>query len=375
MAVEVFTRDAALRRTGQLEDVPSLTTVLRFNAPSSWQITVDGDTDAADLLAAADGVLIVRDGGTQLSGSASSWQRKVEGDRSTLTVTGLDDTVWLRRALALPVPTGPPYTAVDYDDRSGPAETVLRYFVDRNLGPSAPVGRRLPYLTLPADLARGTSVRGRGRFHTLLELLQPLALAGGDLGFKIVQVGTGLEFQVYQPADRSATAVFSLDLGNLSGYDYTRTLSEADYVIVGGGGEGTARTFVEGGDAAAISARPRRSEVFRDRRDTTDVPTLEQTRAETLAENKAPTALSLTPVDTDAVTYGIHYGLGDRVTVRVDGVSIVDVVREVTLTLTAAQGEELKPVVGSPGASGPDVPDLFPRLRRQAARVSNLERR
>lgn len=373
MSLSLFARDRALRRTGQVEDFRSLQMPLRFNRTSTWLLELDATSPAVPLLGSTDGLVVERDGVTLLSGPVVSINRE-SSDRDTVLVQGVDDTVWLERRLALPVPGGPPYTAVAYDDKSGPVETVLRYFVDRNLGPSATAARRLPYLTLPADQGRGGTVRGRGRFHPMLDLFQPLALAGGDLGFKIVQVGASLEFQVYVPADRTATAVFSRELGNLAGFSYSQSTPPADYVYVGGQGEGTARVIVEGGTQGDIDTFGR-IEQFRDRRDAEDTATLNQTLVEALAENKVPTALSISPIDTAAVSFGVEYGLGDRVTVVVDGEPIQDVVREVVLTFTPDRGEQITPVVGSPAASSPSVLNLFSRQDRLDRRISNQERR
>lgn len=374
MTASLFTRDAALRRTGQVEDFRSLTMPLRFNRTSTWLLELDAGSPAVALLGRTDGLIVERDGVTLLSGPVVSINRESSGDRETVTVAGVDDTVWLDRRLVLPVPGGPPYTAAEYDDKSGAAETVLRWYVDRNLGPSASAARRLPYLTLAADLARGLSVRGRGRFHTLTELLQPLALAGGDLGFRIVQVGAGLEFQVYEPADRTGTAVFSRDLGNLAGYSYSTAAPAADYVYVGGQGEGTLREVVEGGTQADIDVYGR-IEQFRDRRDVDTTATLEQARTEALAESQPGTSLSINPIDTPAVSFGVEYVLGDRVTVDVEGERIQDVVREVVLTLTSDRGEQVTPLVGTPGAASPQALALFARQERLDRRISNQERR
>lgn len=374
MTVRLFSRDTALRRTGQVEDFRSLTMPLRFNRTSTWLLELDAASPAVPLLTRTAGLIVERDGVTLLSGPVVSINRESQGDRDTVVVSGVDDTVWLERRLALPVPSGPPYTAVEYDDRSGAAETVLRHYVDRNLGPAATAPRRLPYLTLPADLGRGSTVRGFGRFHTLLELLQPLALAGGDLGFRIVQVGQALEFQVYVPADRTATAVFSRELGNLAGYAYSVSAPVADYVIVAGQGEGTLRSFTEGGRQADIDTYGR-IEQFRDRRDINDAAVLPQALTEALTESQPVTALSITPIDTAAVSFGVDYRLGDRVTVLIDGESVKDVVREVTLTLTADRGEQVTPLVGTPGAANPASLALFARQERLDRRISNQERR
>lgn len=374
MTLRLFTRDRALARTGEVEDLLDLTLTLRFNRTSAWVLNLSALSPAAALLGRTDGLIIERDGQPLLSGPVVTRERVLADGRTTLTVSGVDDSGWLERRLALPVTTGPPYTAAEYDDKSGPAETVLRHFVDRNLGPGAAVARRLPALALAADLGRGGSVRGLGRFHPLQELLQPLALAGGDLGYRIVQVGDGLEFQVYEPNDRTGTAVFSRELGNLAGFTYRESAPIADYVYVAGQGEGTAREVVEGGTQADIDVYGR-IELFKDRRDVADTPTLTQALNETLAESVPPTSLSISPVDTEAVAYGSEYVLGDRVKVIVDGEPISDVVREVALTYTADRAETLTPVIGTPGATNPKVLQLFARQARLDRRISNQERR
>lgn len=374
MSVALYTRDAGLRRTGQCEDFAKLDLALRFCRTSSWVLELDSASGSVPKLGATDGLIVVRDGQTLMSGPVTARERTSRGGRTTLVVSGVDDTTWLERRLALPVPSGPPYTAVDYDDKTGPAETVLRWFVDRNLGPGATAARRLANFTLAADLARGTSVRGRGRFHTLMELLAPLALAGGDLGFRIVQVGAGLQFQVYVPADRTATAVFSQELGNLAGFTYRQGTPVADYAYVAGQGEGTLRAIVEGGTTADVDTYGR-IETFKDRRDAPDTATLDQALAEALAESASPTALAITPIDTEAVAYGREYALGDKVTVMVEGTPIRDVVREVALTLTPDGSERLAPVIGTPGAASPAALTLFAAQERLTRRLSQQERR
>ncbi len=369
MSLVLFARSRSLGRLGELDRWSSLETLLRFNSVSSFVLTVPTGTRDAALLAQAEGLVVVRDGRTLLSGPILSRQAKVEGAEGELTFAGSDDSVWLARRLALPVPSGPPYTAASHDIRSGAAETVLRGYVDANLGPGATAARRLAGLTLPASQGRGASVRGEARFDSLLLLMQTLALLGG-LGFRLVQVGPGLELEVFQPADRTATAQFSLGLGNLRGYSYSAEEPTATYAYVGGQGEGTARTIVEGG---AVDP-PFRAEVFRDQRNTAEVAGLEQSRAEALLDGQARTALSLSPVDLPSLRFGRDYGLGDRVSVLVERQPIRDVVREVKLAFTA-EGETLEPVVGTPGAASPDAPRLLAQLARQAARLSHLERR
>jgi hypothetical protein len=205
------------------------------------------------------------------------------------------------------------------------------------------------------------------RWRVLLTLLRELALSGG-VGFRVRQVGTGLQFQTYGPVDRTGTAKFSLELGNLAAYQYSVTAPEATYVFVGGGGEGTARTIRER-SADDFSDWGRFEGEFVDRRDTTDTAELDQTGLETLTDKGAQTSLSITPIDTPHLSFGDHYDLGDRVTVHLD-VPIQDLVRQVTISLTA-DGTKITPGVGT----ATDASRQLREIRNLRNRIINLERR
>src|SRR5690606_38378087 len=87
-------------------------------------------------------------------------------------------------------------------------------------------------------LLRGP-VRG---FDSLLEALWGIGEIAG-LGVRVVQQGTSLVLDVYEPADRSAQVRFSVGLGNLASYSYSLTPPEVTDIVVGVGGEGQARVF------------------------------------------------------------------------------------------------------------------------------------
>jgi hypothetical protein len=370
---KLHVRSADLRRVAEVDDYTQLELVMRFNRTGTWVLDLPAGTEAAAALAGFDaGLIVTRDGRTVMSGPVTGITRQRDADTNSLTVAGVDDSVWLARRLALPVPSGPPYTAAAYDVRSGAAETVLRAYVDANLGPGARPERRVLGLTLAPDQLRGKTVKGRARFQTVGELLARLALVG--LGYRIVQVGNGLVFEVYVPTDRTRTAVFSEELGNLDGFTYQAQAAEANYVIAAGGGEGTARVFAERGDSTSI-VRYGRIETFLDQRQTTDPTELQQAIDEELAERAEQVGLSISPADTEALKFGRDYDLGDRVTVMVDSTPIRDVLREVKITLDGG-GETVTPTVGTPDGPRPgQVLRLFDRMRSLQRRVSNVERR
>lgn len=376
----IYLRDANLRRVAVIEDYADLAILLRFNQPGGFDFTVPASTLAA-LLTPGAGVIIERDGLPLLSGPLDATRRTWAQDADHLIVSGPDDTIALADRVALPVPaaapsaTGTAYAAAAYDVRTGAAETIMRAYVNVNAGPGARSERRVPGLRLAADLARGATVTGRARFDALDELLRALALAGGDLGFRVVQAtdAAAREFQVYPTRDLTATAVFSADYGNLRAYDYRRGVPPGTYVYVLGGGDLTARAVIEGGDAAAIVAWRRREQAV-DARNTAELGELTTQRDKELLDRRADVGLSVTPIDAPGLAFGVDYGLGDRVTVLVDGLPIREVVREVQLRLDAQGGETIEPRVLSPGATAPTVDQLYATIAAMGERLGRLER-
>ena len=372
----VYARDASLARVAEVDDFQRLEAVPRFNAVGAWLLDVDRNvTAAAHLMLPGAGIVVTADDRVVLSGPVRQRRRVRSSDSDRLVVSGPDDLAWLAHRLAHPQPStaAPPYSSSAYDVRSGTASSVVAAYVDANAGPGALASRRVPGLSLAPDPLIGTAVTGRARWQRLIDLLAELALAGGGLGFRVSQPAVGgLSFASYLPVDRAASVVFSLDLGNLAAFDYSAEAPEANYIVAAGGGEGTARTIREGQSSLSV-AEWGRVETFRDRRDTTDVAELDQTIAEELAAQAERTALSVTPVDLEQMAYGSDYDLGDRVSAVVDGVQVVEVVRELRISLTRDDPDRVRPVIGTPTRA--QVLDVFRRVRQVDSRVRDLERR
>ena len=366
----IYIRDKSRKRIAQVEHYARLDLRLRFNKVGKWVLEMEAGTLAANLLTWGGGIVVVRDGMEILSGPVRQMDRKWDRNQNVLIASGPDDLTYLEDLLAYPVPGGPPYTSQAYDVRSGAAETVMKAYVDFNAGPNANSQRRINGLTIETDSAIGGSVTGRARFSKLLELMQSLAIQGGGLGFRIVD----LEFQVYQPGDLTGSIVLSPDLGNLEAFSYRAKAAKGNYVICGGSGEGTARTFAEKGDSASIVRYGDRIELFRDRRDTTDTAELNAQIDEELAKRAENTTLAITPIDIENMAFFQDYNLGDRVTVQVDGEEIQDVIREAQIKVIGGM-ESVKPVVSSKGAQVSEpLAALFEQSRDLEQRISNLER-
>ncbi len=375
----IIRNNISLARIAEVEAWTGAELYPRFNEIGNFLLTVPMDSRVSDLLVKQNGIVAMRGDTPIMSGSILTRKVHWTGDGGQITVAGRDDNRYLSDRLAYPVPLGPPYSTSEYDARSGVASTVMRDYVLNNLGASALAQRRKVGLILPVDPVIGLTVNGRGRFQPLSELLRELALAGGALGFRMIQTTSGLEFQVYQPVDRTDTAVFSPLLGTLTEYDYTEEGGNGNYVIVGGKGAGTARAFKEKGDSAAI-VNYERIEFFRDRRDSNLEAELNQTADEELAKNAEKRILNISPVESDYLRYPDNFSLGDIVStvlvkdygdmqVEVD-FEYQDIIREVQIKIDSS-GTVVRPVIGT---SESRAIAEFNFERQAEKRISNLER-
>jgi hypothetical protein len=401
----LYVRDQYLNRVAEIENYQSLALKPQFNLVGTWVLTLPMNSSAAfELVKPKSGIIVVRDGITILSGPVMQMQRKWSKDEDTLTINGYDDNVVLQRFIALPTQIGPPYNA-DYDVRTGSAETVMKQYVDANIG-SGSQSNRKQNITIETDQARGATVTGNARFNTLLDLCGTLALAGGGLGFRVVQNGSAMQFQVYQPIDKTTSVIFSPLLGNLIDFDYTETSPQANYILAGGTGQGVDRTTYESGDSTSIATYGRIEE-FLDQRNTMDTTQLQQAVDAELSQKAFQTNLSMTAVDTEGMAFIHDYYLGDKVTAvltqpdtfietdelnsfislyqtesitieklkEIQTVSnvITDVIREVVITIDQ-NGETINPVIGSPDSTVRPGLNIFSKIKQINKRLINLER-
>jgi hypothetical protein len=380
----LYVRDVSGRLQAAIEDFHDLEVTLRHNAVGGWRLTLPTQSPACKALNFGGGIVVIRNGVTLLSGDVRGMDRNWTANGDTTIADGPDDLTLLADELAFPDPTqsapnGSNQYATQVADVQGlaAAETVIKSYVNRNIGPGAVATRQRYGLVMAANLGRGNNVTGRARFQPLLDLVQELATTGNvGISLKQTNIGTGFtrQFDVYVSVDQTGTAIFSADLGTLSSFRQTLRASEANYFVAGGGNEGVNRIFREGGDVAAQALYGRIVQ-FIDRRDTTVVAELDQAIAEAITSKAQKAELQLTPLETGAVAYGTDYNLGDQVAVIMDGITTTDLVRTVVITLSTDKAETVTPYVGSASMADKYVAKLFRALKSQDARLRNLERR
>lgn len=376
---ELRVRDPNRELVATIDDYSQAVFEARFNDVGAWIIKgMPVGSDATAALVPGAGIVALRDGIVEMAGPLLFPTFRWSAKGYVLDASGASDDLALAARLAYPDAPSLNLNGAYSDDRTGMASTIMRQYVNVNAGPGADATRRWAGLTLDVDPGLGSTVSYSARNDLLLDLLRQLANVD-TLGFRIVQDdnSTDLLFQVYDPADRTTTAIFSPQLGNLAEYLYSVKAPQTNFVVVGGGGDGVARLFSAFGDNASIATWGMRLEGFVDQRQTTDATALVQAGEDELAQKSSQTAVELTPVDTTAMSYRTAYALGDLVSVRFEGVTVNDVVRAISFTLDTG-GERIVPTVGTPGAaivgsserSAVDL--LLARMQTLSRRLSRL---
>ena len=383
---QLLVRDDQLAHIGVVDDELELEVIDRHLGLGAWRVVVDARSPSAELLRTGEGILLVTSSGeTLLSGPTRPSERQRDVGSDTITFTGVSDTAVLSR-LCWPRPAQDiPATGALQDDAyyvtAGPAETVMRTLVDVNAGPSARAERQVPGLVVPASQDRGPVIESKTRFDNLLDTLWGIGAVAG-LGVRVVQQGTDLVVDIYEPVDRSDEVRFGMGLGNLASYSYSLTPPEVTDIVVGIGGEGRQRVFYRFLRRDPLWPGLVREE-FVDRRDVnpdaqpSDDDYVDPEAAalasadERFAEAGGKASVEFVPIDTDAVAWGRDYWLGDVVTAETEIGPVTDVIREVRYTRSAEEGQRIEPAIGEPQ----DTPAIYRRVARLRRDVDQLQTR
>lgn len=259
----------------------------------------------------------------------------------------------------------------DYHVVTGPAETVLRTLVSAN----AP--RQGVPVEVAASTGLGATMTVKLRMHTLGDKVIPRVSALG-LGVRVEQDPDETVRRLITWVPTTHTKVLTEESGIvLPGAEFSIQAPSATRVVVGAGGEGTARVFRQIIDAALETAWGVSRSVFVDARDiaATDpdlTALIAERAAEALAENSEVTSLKIELVETDNWQYGTTFDLGDIVPIRLVGESTVtDRINEVALSWQAGSGLEITPRIGA-WEESPD--DRLQKLVAKALKTGrNLE--
>lgn len=381
IVIEIRTK--SFGRIGQIDFqyVSNVKLIKRFNNIGTWDFDLANEYWLRDQLAVPGrGIIVTLYDKVFISGPMTSFNNKRTTDdpRGTTSFAGVDELVYLSDGLAYPTPTTADVTkqTTAYHQFTGACETVLKHYVNINIGPGAPAIRQAHPLQIGPDLARGTTVTGSSRFDQLGPFMSDLALAGGNIGFDLTQQDDHVLFEVYQPYDRSNTVRMDIDNDLLTEVDSGISAPSVTRDIVAGQGEGDARTFIEVTDNLSIAAETdwgRRIEVFDDQRDTNDVAQLTQYGVKALQDGGRTTvSLKVTPSDNETMRFGKEWFVGDTVSVVVDNEELKDTVTEAILVMDT-NGVRIGATVGDP--TGYDYQAvLIKQVSKHEKRLQALEK-
>ena len=341
-AIQVY--DKAFAYQGTVGAPQALTVTVRHNQQSTAQLVVPATCPRLlDLMAHGARVVITYEGAHLMSGVVRSGSARGPSPAATFTFQVQDDWALFQRLLAWPVPANALTSQnVEYETRTGAAETVLKGIVTANKS------RSVPTVTVATDLGRGSSITVSNRFHPVADRTIPLVDAAG-IGTTVRQVGSGLTVDCY------ATATYPRTLTEASGvvqeWEWSWKDPAATRVIAGGKGEGVARAFRSRTASATETAYGYSWESFKDATDGDTDADLDLRGDQHLAEAAATAGLKVTLSETSIFRYdptgqrGVR--VGDLVTVETaPGVTVTDVLRECTLSWSADDGVKVTPQVG-----------------------------
>jgi hypothetical protein len=102
---------------------------------------------------------------------------------------------------------------------------------------------------------------------------------------------------------------------------------------------------------------------------------MDQAGAEALTNGAGQGSLSISPIDIPQLRYGRDYSVGDTVSADVRGDWYTDVVREVTLTSTAADATTVKATLGGDSTGTSTVARIYAYIAQVKKDVGRLKTR
>lgn len=382
--VIVEVRDKTLKRIGQIipEDMDLKAKIIHCDV-GSWSLTLPREHNMVDeLWKPGSGVIItVRDevfcsGPTSKPSSSAS----PEDPQGLITFSGVTDDILAFDSLTWPQPSNPDVSTQTkgHDIRSGLAETVMREYVTANIGPSAPAARRgtlAKKLVLSPNNLLGPTVSKSARFDVLGELLTEIAVYS-NLGWRIVQRGANLVFEVYEIRDVSAFVRFDILNGTITDETIELSPPTVTRAIVAGQGDLEDRTIIgrTTGDAAAAEvAWGRQIEQFIDQRQTNEISELEQAAEEALIEGGfTGSSLKTVPSDDTTMRFPDQWRMGDITSVVIRAQEYPVLVTEVAL-VAGPEGAMIGAALGDVTGFNAETA-LGSRVNKVETRIAVLEK-
>lgn len=342
--------DTSLTLLGEIANYTSLRLLRKFSAVGDFEMVLPLRHPMAERLS-RDRILCPA-GAPQKAMLIEEITRS-EGTDS-VSVKGYALSGLLRRRICVP-PAGSA-GSYGYDRIISDAESVMRHYVEGNVTAPESSARRMECVALEAEnLHRGReNVPWSARFEQLDELLGSIGTYC-DAGFAVVpDFASGKLLFTYLPGrDRTGgdgpRVTFGVYMGNVSEATVSESAKQArNAAIVGGAGEDENRMILSvcpGGETGLA-----RRELFVDAGSRDDADELAVEGAHKLAEKGVTSAICADVLETPSCRYGVHWDLGDRVTVVAHGAQMTARIAQVQESHEAGRAVRLTVTFGEPPA-------------------------
>lgn len=338
--VTVF--DKAFLRTGFVADPDSVVCTPKHLQVGTMELVVSSDYRKLPILSSPGARLTVDYRDEQIfSGPIRLTSGKGPRTSGLVTITGEDDLRLLWRLFGYSTPANPIDTQPNKEDkRSGPAESVIKAFINANKG------RLNQPITVAPDLGRGANIEVSIRMLPLADKIIP-ALDAAGIGITVRQTSTGLLVDTYVP--RTYPRNLSEDGGTIVDWEWSQEAPTATRAIIGGPDVGTSRQFKQVIDTAREALYGDVIEMFVDASSIEIASEILAAGTAALAEAGPKSGLRVSLSESSIFAYGGISGVhvGDKVSLDIGtGTSITDVLREAELSFTRGEGFQAIPTVG-----------------------------
>lgn len=326
----------------------SLEYALAVNAISRLSATFATNDDVPEALAPDGQIVIMRrlpNGALHVPGPYRWLIQRVTRSANGVTVHAVAP-LWLI--------SEPGWVIADYAGqpttyKTGPADDLIKTIIAEGAALNAPI----PKLVIAPQVgACPTMTRGfawRETLRVCQDIAQASQQAGVYLAFDITASGDGWLFQTYpfqRGEDRRGSLTLSPDDGSLA--EATLTIdyeTEATSVIIGGQGEGEARTLGTADDADRIARSPYRfRQTFRDMTTSNRVAELNAEAQRVLRENRPRITLDARVGPSALARWGVDWDWGDLATVSAYGY-ILDARLDAVSVQWTPRGEEIRALI------------------------------
>lgn len=300
-----------------------------------------------------------------IESAPAGYQADRDGDKGPgqLTVRFASDDARLADRIVYPNPAlaSTAQTTVRYTITAVNPEDAMRALVNLNAGPGALAARQFPGLVLGTDnnllpaVTVSTSFTRDTVLTDALREVSRLSAAGNGglgLGYRLVQVGATIQFQVFAPRNLAGVVVFGREFGNVESLDYEPTAPVDTVAIVGDATAGAGRVIHERTNTAALAAGWFRRERWVDGSGAANATELDQIGDKALDDGGATYKVSLVARETPDQRWRYDFGPGDQASVEVaPGVFVTALVQGADINVTGEKGEVVKPIIATSAES------------------------